>query len=189
MRGKRKVPTAPPGWQSPTVTQCGKMKVFTRQPVVWQISLWGLFSQHVAPVSKPLALKISEFRWDTRVQIYVPGQQSCGTVMRVHTLILWCGREPDRSSHAWPLVSILSQPTLGARFRSKKKIPLGLPEREPLPYRANHESFWLVMKKLCSTPVPGNSLAHVISERRFWQSSISVQKWKKAWIESNLITE
>lgn len=47
---------------------------------------------------------------------------------------------------------LLSQQIVGVSFRSRKKIPLGLQGREPLPYQASHESFSLVMEKLCSKP-------------------------------------
>lgn len=81
---------------------------------------------------------------------------------------------------------LLSQQIVGVSSRSRKKIPLGLQGREPLPYQASHESFSLVMEKLCSKPVPDNSFLHVLSKRRFWPSSIQCRNGRRH--ERNLIT-
>lgn len=76
----------------------------------------------------------------------------------------YCGREQNRSCHACPQLSILSQQNLWV-YEQEENSPLGLQGQEPLPLQSS-ESCCLIMKKPCSKPAPSNSLTHVVSKRQ-----------------------
>lgn len=76
-------------------------------------------------------------------------------------------RTSQKFSYMASAQHLITEESVSKVYEQEENSPPGLQGEEPLPL-SSPESFFFIMKKLCSKPAPSNSLIRVVSKRQVW---------------------